>query len=143
MILMCYNSLHLSFHLNFRKLRLINVQLREQARSGVIYAPGLTYAPPMPAIQPTNSTNNNNYNTVNNMNNNISTAIDTSTAETATMTSNNNKTEVKDGGNVLSQRGLSCEIEDAARVSLKKGKNLLAKKDAATAMVYFNKGKIR
>lgn len=35
------------------QLRKINVSLRQQARSGTVYAPGLTYAPPTPSSAPT------------------------------------------------------------------------------------------
>lgn len=35
------------------QLRTINTQLRQQARAGTLYAPGLTYAPPTTSVRPT------------------------------------------------------------------------------------------
>ena len=103
------------------KLRLINVQLREQARSGVIYAPGLTYAPPLRQPQATPVSE--------------SEGRLTGTAEAEAPASAD-----RANGNGSVSPGPSCDVRDAARESLKKGKNLLSQKDAAKAMVYFNKG---
>ena len=125
------------------KLRLINVQLREQARSGVIYAPGLTYAPPLQQPQT--------------MRDDTQTSVTVEDGSSAAATGNGNGgggDRVNGNGATMSSRsapsavmadespssGPSCDVRDAARAALKKGKNLIAMKDAATAMVYFNKG---
>ena len=114
------------------KLRLINVQLREQARSGVIYAPGLTYAPPLPqqqAAAPVPEAGAADGLT------SLSAAAAAAAAPAAADRGNGNGSDAP-----VSSSGPTCDVRDAARESLKKGKNLLAKQDAATAMVYFNKG---
>ena len=122
------------------KLRLINVQLRKQARAGTTYAPGLVYAPPLAGgasagpfasgsspSSPSSSAGSaaaTAYSSASASASAAAASAATASAATATVP------ELK--------LGPACDL-DEVRQALREGKRLLKEGNASVAMVFFNK----
>jgi tetratricopeptide (TPR) repeat protein len=131
------------------QLRTINTQLRQQARAGTIYAPGLTYIPTNPAAP-------------SKVNTPTATRVSLPTGAIAAPAASNNKKpkstvvgEVNAADDSIKTNGTSQTVpipslasideEDMrpevkqCQAALKEGKRLLREQDAGPAMVHFEK----
>ena len=116
------------------QLRTINVTLRKQARSGIVYAPDMNYAPPLDVV------------TV------AETSQQTTTAEAATQTeaeevkaestSASSEEEADPSRNNVAVNSSVVREESEATISMKKGRRLLEQKKGAAALVQFEKARM-
>lgn len=109
------------------QLRKINMQLRQQARAGTIYAPGLSYAPTTPAK--------------------MNVAVGTSTAERAAPASADTQTETivttRPALNTLTSMDEPMSPEqEKCRETMREGKRLLRSDQGAAALVRFEKASL-
>lgn len=126
------------------QLRTINTQLRQQARAGTLYAPGLTYAPSAPAKTPSAtkvSLPTGAMNSAATQPKTVSIPTKKPVEEASTPAAMNGN-----GANQSPNVSLASLDEDDMRpevkqcqIALKEGKRLLKEQDAGPAMVRFEK----
>jgi len=122
------------------QLRKINMSLRQQARAGTIYAPGLTYAPPSDGTSPTTVAMSRTAPLAPPKPTAPSTAGSPAPVATATVVAPRPIPASKATSTILSMEEDEMGADQlACRDALRAGKRLLKEKNGAAAMVRFEK----